>query len=37
MFMGASMSNLLTANGSAALAYLTPQAAAASGSVNLSA
>jgi hypothetical protein len=36
-FMGASMSNLLTANGSAALAYLTPQAASTSGSVDLSA
>jgi hypothetical protein len=36
-FTGASMSNLLTSQGSAALAYLTPQAAAQSGSVNLSA
>jgi len=36
-FTGASMSNLLTSQGWAALAYLTPQAAAQSGSVNLSA
>jgi hypothetical protein len=33
-FMGASMNNLLTARGTAALAYLTPQAAAAGASVN---
>ena len=37
VFMGAGMSNLLTSNGSAALPYITPNAAAASASVNLSA
>jgi hypothetical protein len=37
VFMGSSMNSLLTANGTAALAYLTPQAAAAGASVNASA
>jgi hypothetical protein len=36
-FMGSSMNSLLTANGTAALAYLTPQAASAGASVNASA